>query len=58
MAKNNTPMIHVFTHTPEQKDLIMSNVKHLKDKCNGDGAKYFIVDPMPDAVKGQCRQTI
>ena len=35
----------------------MSNVKHLKDKCNEDGINYFIVNQMPEAVKEHCRQT-
>ena len=34
----------------------MSHVKHLKDKKNEEGIKYFIVNQMPDAVKEQHRQ--
>ena len=41
---------------PEQKDLIKNNVKHLKDKCNKNGIKYFIVNQMSEAEKEQCRQ--
>ena len=41
----------------EHKDLIMSNVKHLKDKYNEDGIKYFIGNQMPETEKEQCSQT-
>ena len=43
--------------TPEQKYLIMTNIKHFKDKCNEDTIKYFIVNQMPEAIKKQQRQT-
>ena len=43
--------------TPEQKGLIMSNVIHLKEKCNSTGNIYFIVNLIPEALKEQQRQT-
>ena len=41
----------------QKKDFIMSNVKHLKEECNEDGIKYFIVNQMSDAANEQYRQT-
>ena len=54
--KITLPQFMLVRCTPEQKNLIMSHVEHLKGKKNEEGIKYFIVNQMPDAVKEQCRQ--